>query len=269
MKKEIFIFKDLKDFVLSLTPPSPIHYVVSKEQQEIEIFSLKQTLGSRRFFFVTNLENYEIESAQGIERWLGYSEHDFTMKKYLDYVVHPGRRKSMIMVATQIFDACCRGKYSLNFMVQRYNSLVALKHYNGNYLLANKISSVFQYDKNNCLTAYLNEFTIIGDYHDQPMEPAFFLSTGENEQRGKEILQKTIEQFLQLGVFTDREFQLARKLAYEPYATKQQIAHELDLSVHTVDEYGKRFLTKARAFFQKQFLSVAEAAIYLKKEGLM
>ena len=52
---DFFDFAVLKSHVLSLMPSPPLQYVVTKEQQDKEIMSLKETLGSRRFFFVTNL----------------------------------------------------------------------------------------------------------------------------------------------------------------------------------------------------------------------
>ncbi len=265
---DYFDYTVLKKYVLSLMPPQPINYSVAKERQDKEIDMLKETLGGRRFFFVTNLENFEIEQSHGIRKWLGYSENDFTMKTYLD-IVHPGRKKSLIMVAMKLYDSLCKGNYTLNFMVQRYSSLVILKHYNGHYLEVNKISSVFQYDKKNRLTAYLNEFTIISHDDRQPLDPFFFTQHGHAEERGEEILQQTMEFFLQMKVFSERELQIARILAYHPTTTKSQMAATFNISVHTVSEYYERFLNKAREFFHQPFANATEAALYIKKEKLL
>ncbi len=116
----IFSFEYLKNHVLSLMPPPPVTYAVTQAQQQQEIDSLKATLGSKRFFFVNNLENFETEQVHGVSQWLGYSEKTFSMKWYLDHVVHPGKKRSVILVARQLYDAVCLGRYKLNFMVQRY-----------------------------------------------------------------------------------------------------------------------------------------------------
>lgn len=268
-ENNLFDYSFFKEQILAIIPPQPIAFAVTIEQQQKEINSLKETLGSRRFFFVTNLENYEVQHPHGIQRWLGYSEKDFTMKKYQD-ILHPGRKKAVMMIAMHLYKTLCTGQYTLNFMVQRYSSLVALKHYKGHYVLANKISSIFQYDKNNCLTACLHEFTIIkNEYNGEPLGPAFFTSKGENEERGIEILQKTIEQFLQMKVFSPNEIQVARKIAYEPGIKQSQIAESLGISVDDLHQYYSRFLKKAREFFHHDFNNTTEAAIYLKKEGLL
>jgi hypothetical protein len=265
----IFDYPVFKSHVLSLIPPQPIQYAVSHEQQQKEITSLKETIGSRRFFFVTNLENYEIEQPHGIERWLGYSERDFSMKKYLN-ILHPGRKKAVQMIALHIYNTLCVGTYTLNFMVQRYSSLIALKHYKGHYVLANKTSSIFQYDINNRLTACLHEFTIINDEYDgEPLGPKFFTSAGDDDARGIEILQKAVEHFLQLKVFSPKELQVARKIAYQPGIKQKQLADLLDIPVDDLHQYYGRFLKKARDFFHLQFSNTVEAALYLKKEGLL
>lgn len=264
-----FDYEVFREHVLSLVPPHPIEYSVTAEQQQKEISLLKDTLGSRRFFFVTNLENYELEHINGIERWLGYSERDFCMKKYLD-IIHPGRKKSVMMIALTLYNTLCRGEYTLNFMVQRYSSLVALKHYKGHYILANKISSIFQYDRNNCLTACLHEFTIINDvYSGEPLVPKFFTSSGDDEQRGIEILQKTIDHFLNLKVFSPKEMQVARKIAYEPGIKQKELSEYMGVSVDDLHQYYSRFLKKAREYFHHDFANTVEAAMYLKKEGLL
>jgi DNA-binding CsgD family transcriptional regulator len=85
----------------------------------------------------------------------------------------------------------------------------------------------------------------------------------------KEIIQKVIASFIGMKIFTINELQVARKTAYNPRITQAQIAKELGLSVHTVNTYYKRFLNKAREFFGKDFLTLLEASIYLRKEGLL
>lgn len=265
---DIFDFEYLKNYVLTLMPKPPVNYVVTQAQQQREIESLKATIGGRRFFFVVNLENFELEHVYGINRWLGYSENDFTMKWYLEHLVHPGKRKSVILVAKQLYDTLCTGKYQLS-MAQRYKNWIALRHYNRHYILANKISSIFQYDANNCMTAYINEFTIIGDYDGQPLGPEIFNDDGSLEPRGAEILQATIQKFLKSGIFTDRQLQIARKMAYESGIRKGQIANEFGVEESTIKELGDRFKDNAEGFFHQKFKKVADAAVFMRKEGLL
>jgi hypothetical protein len=265
-------FSSVKHFVQSffdedLNALSP---VVPKEEQLRETTLLKETLGSERFFFVIDIPDFEIKEAHGINRWLGYSDSQFSLQYYWENVVHPECRKPLLMMAQTLFAALCKGVYPLQFMVQRYSGKIALKHRNGHYVYAKKTSSIFQYDDQNRLLGYLNEFTILGDYNGEPIEPRMYNSSGEREtEKEQAMLAKNMERFLEMKIFSAQELQIARKLAYEPEITQQEIADQFNLSRHTVDTYYKRFLVKARDFFHKEFRSATETAVYLRREGLL
>jgi hypothetical protein len=265
-------FNKLKSFVQSLFVESPSCFqkMVTVEEQEQEIDLLRQTLGGERFLFIIDMADFEISKLVGINRWLGYSESQFSLQEYWDNVVHPQCQKSLLMIAHQLYGSLCTGKYPLQFMVQRYSSRVALKHRDGHYVLAKKTSSIFQYDDHNRLLSYMNEFTIIGDYDGEPLEPRMYNSFGDREtEKENEILAKTMEKFLNMKIFSPKELQTARKLAYDIDATQSSIAAEFNVSRYTIDTFYKRFLDKARNFFGKEFRSANEAAVFLRKEGLL
>jgi DNA-binding CsgD family transcriptional regulator len=215
------------------------------------------------------MKTFEVTAMDGVQRWLGYYEKEFTLKKYWG-LIHPGLQKATHGVFLQLCDILCSGKFSLEFMVQRYSSLTALKHYNGHYLLTKRTASVFQYDKKNRLLEYLNEFTIIGEYNGESLSPTFFTNKGEKEkERGDIVMQRVIENFLNLKVFSVNELHVARIVAYQQGVTQNEIAAILSKSPHTIDTCCKRFLKKAREYFHYDFANVTEAAIYLQKAGLL
>ncbi|HEU4575603.1 MAG TPA: hypothetical protein VFS36_11430 [Chitinophagaceae bacterium] len=262
-------FDLLKDYVTSLYPAEKIKPKVSLEKQETELRSLKQTIGSERFYFVVDLRQFEISDMAGVQKWLGYYEKEFTLRRYWTSL-HPGLQKLSHAVFREMIQVVCTGSFKLEFMVQRYSSLVALKHYKGNYLLAKRTASVFQYDYHNRLLEYLNEFTIIGDYNGESLNPKFFTDKGENEkEKNKLIMDNVRKRFRELKVFSIGELQVARALAYNQLATQQEIAESLGKSPHTIDTYCKRFLKKARDYFHVNFSTVAEAAKYVRKAGLL
>jgi DNA-binding CsgD family transcriptional regulator len=262
-------FEKLKSYVTNLLAGKVNKFSVSAKLQDNEMASLKTTIGSQRFFFVVDLTTFEITHQSGIERWLGYSEKDFSLKKYWK-LVHPGLQKSAHIVFVQMIDILCSGKFSLQFMVQRYSSLTAIKHHNGEYLLVKRTASVFQYDKDNRLTGYLNEFTIVGKYGGEALSQVFFTNKGQPEdERGKIVMEQVLENFLGLKIFSVNEFHIARMLAYNAGITQKKIAAILSKSPNTIDTYCKRFLTKARDYFHHEFSSASEAARYLQKNGLL
>lgn len=262
-------FEELREYVTSIFPEQEMNLKVPLDEQEQEIELLKETIGSERFFFVVDLQKFEIREKAGIQRWLGFSENSFTLHQYWN-IVHPGRRKALMLVALELYKTMCTGKYPLNFMVQRYSSRVAIKNHKGQYLLAKKTSSVFQYDHQNRLTSYLNEFTIVGPYNGEPLMPNFFTKWGEAESlKGNEVLKAVIAKFVGMKIFSSQELQTARKLAYVPDITQARIADDFNLAPNTIDTYCKRFLAKARDYFHYHFSTATEAALYMKNEGLL
>lgn len=262
-------FDQLRKHVISLFPEQPDPPVVSLAQQEEELHSINRTIGGERFYFVVDMMNFEISQSGGIQRWLGYYEKEFTLKKYWG-LVHPGLQKTAHAVFLQMANILCAGKFELAFMVQRYGSFTAIKHAKGHYLLVKRIAAVFQYDTKNRLTEYLNEFTIVGPYNGESLTPSFFTDKGEPEtERSDIIMKKVLDNFLGMKVFSDRELQVARLLAYQPRISQRQIATILQVKPNAIDTYCKRFLTKARDYFHHDFRSALEAAIYLQKTGLL
>jgi hypothetical protein len=269
-------FDSLRNFVVNLYEYDQTGYncQVTDEMQVKEVESLKNTLGDERFFFAINMPDFSIRHCHGVQKWLGYSDKEFSLKKYWDHVVHPGSKKSLLLVIMRMYEMLSAGKYPLAFMVQRFSTKVVVRHRNGESLLAKKTSSIFQYDNHNRLLSYLDEFTIIGPYSgDAATEPRMYTSNGEREmEKEAAILQKVMETFLQMKVYSVNELQIARLLAYKPDSTQAKLASTAGLSVHTVDTYCKRFLTKTRDFFHKtkeEIPGTLEAALFLKREGLL
>jgi len=251
---------------------SRIRLAVPEEVQQKEISLLKDTLmNGERFFFVINLLNFEMEHAHGIQKWLGYGEKEFSLRQYWDTVVHPSRRQSLLLIVRHMYELLCRGAYPLQFMVQRFATLVPLRHRQGHYILTKKTASVFQYDKNNRLISYLDEFTIIShSYHGEPLQPVMYNSHGERElEKERAIMNQVMERFVCMKVFTRSELQTIRCLVYDTNITQSEIARQMGCTVNTISTYYRRFLAKARDFYGQDFPSVLDAALYLKREGLI
>lgn len=269
-------FDTLYKFVTSINPPDTSRMLmVTEEEQQREITLLKETTGDERFFFVVNMDNFSIDYSCGIKKWLGYSENQFSLKMYWDRVVHPESKKSLLLVSQQMYRLLCNGHFPLQFMTQRFAGRIALKHYKGHFLLAKKTSAIFQYDSNNRLVKYIDEFTLIGEYDESNLlENTFgtriFNTSGESEKEKQiEIITNMVKQFSEMKVFSVTEFQVARKIAYTPGITKKELGVHFSLAPATIQTLCNRFLEKARNFFQKEFPTVQAAALYLKQEGLL
>jgi hypothetical protein len=261
LKQDVFSYFE-KDFN-KITP------VVPESEHVREINLLKQNIENERFFFVVNLLDFEVEYVHGISKYLGYSEKEFTFRKYWNDLIHP-TKQPLKLLARHMYEMLCSGKYELKFMVQRFASLVPLKHRDGHYILTKKTSSVFQYDTKNRLIAYVDEFTIIGDYNGEAFSPRMWFDYDEKDPIAKrELLAKLFDDFVKMKIFAPKELQLARTLSINPDISADEIQAQIGISKASISTYQKRLLKKSREFFKIDFPSYAEAVAYLKKECIL
>lgn len=262
-------FDQLREHILNLFPAELAPLVVDKAQQEKALNAIHDTIGGQRFYFLVDMPSFTITRCAGIQTWLGYPEKEFTLKQYWN-LVHQGNQVSAHAVFLQMANILCKGEYTLQFMVQRYGSLTALRHYQGHYVLCKRTASVYQYDEQNRLVEYLNEFTVIGAYKGEPLSPTFFTNTGDNEkERGSVILERVKENFPGLAVFTDNELRIATLLGSKPGINQREIAKSLALKPETIKTYSKKFLEKAQDYFDIPFEDSQKAANYLRDAGLL
>lgn len=243
------------------------HPQVSQTDQDIELNYQSRMTRGERFYFVVDLFNFEITHKGGLQRWLGYPENDFSYKRYWT-LLHPSSQKAVMMITRQLYQNLCSGKYPLDFMVQRFSSRVAIKHRDGHFLLAKKISSVFQYDQQSRLLAYINEFTIVGPFNGEGLKPIFYNDFGR-EEKGGEVMSDVVDRFRKMKVFSSREYQLARISVENPDFTRKDISDIMAIGIDSVGTYSRRFLDKARNFFEVEFPTTQDAAACLRNNGLI
>src|SRR5664279_5219730 len=110
----------LQKLLAGLLPPENLHVlVVKKEQQEKQLELAKQSISNESFYFVFNLLTCQLENVNGVDKWLGYSDKEFTVNQYLK-CVHPGHAVLFNMLAQSMYKILCRGIFQMRFSTQRY-----------------------------------------------------------------------------------------------------------------------------------------------------
>ncbi|MDQ6763008.1 MAG: LuxR C-terminal-related transcriptional regulator [Bacteroidota bacterium] len=259
----------LEKLLGTLLPPENVYIpVVTKEQQLKELDILNERISSESFYFVFNLLAFELENIKGVGKWLGYSEKEFTVNQYLK-CIHPGHAVLFNMLAHSMYKLLCKGEFKLRFSTQRYISLVALKHYNGEYILFKKTTSVFQFDEKNRLMAQLNEFNKIELFDGSALKPRVTETEGVQKDDFESVVFKMVlNNLMEDKYFSKREFQVLQCYAANENITSKEVAKKLNVGDNTIDIYNKRILQKARKTFTHPFVNAREVAIRLKKEKL-
>ncbi|MDB5225940.1 MAG: hypothetical protein JWN78_133 [Bacteroidota bacterium] len=245
--------------------------VIPESQHKEDVSQMKKNLKNEYFFFVVNLAKHKIEHAHGISRWLGYPDNSFTFKNYI-YIMHPSQYMTLGKIGGNILQTLFKHDYDIKYLTHRFISNTVLKHADGNYLLFKRISSPWQWDKNKKLSAYLNEFYLLGAYDGETFNPRSanvhnthgVESTVESDVR--ETIRNNSEEYLP---FTTQQYRILRILAYNPELKEDEVGSILSISVNTVHTHAKNILPLARDYFSRPFSTTKEVASFIRKEGLL
>jgi hypothetical protein len=251
-----------------LLPQISYNKMVPIAEQEEELRHLKETVHYERFFFIMNLHKMQIEFPNGIERWLGYNERDFSLLRYLE-IIHPSHTAAHYITSVKLIEGLMRGDWNIEFMKHRYITNIALKHKKGHYLLCKRLACIFQYDEKRRLLEYINEFTIVGEYADEPYSVRATSDEGENLKWLNELLARTQKAFEEKNLFGFQEMRILRKYAYNDEISIAQVANAFKIQESTVITYNKRILEKAESLLSKRFANAKQVAYVLKEQGLV
>jgi len=243
-------------------------FVVTLEQQQAMLVSLKATCDFERFFFVVDLRDFSTRHGHGISRWLGYPD-DLSMEAYLA-LQHPATLNVQAQYGNIIISKATQGELPVGFMKGTFSTLQAIQHRNGEFLQIKRVSSAFQLNKKRQVIEYLNEFTIIGPYRGEPFEARTFNIPDQVLQNFKQYVRDGMYHFLP---FTPRDIHILRLYAYIPKITEQQVGAELKpqapLKPKTIQTYKERIRAKAEKYFQLPFGGFYEVVDFMKREFLM
>jgi hypothetical protein len=270
MPRKVVVTEELNELLRQLLPPDEVYEtMVSPEDQAERLGVVRKNLSPESFFFVFNLLTCELEAVAGVDMALGYPDREFTVGQYMSSV-HPGQSIQFNMIARSMYKVLCKGVFKLHFIIDSYISLVALRHYNGEYLVFKKTTSVFQYDRKNRLLAQLNEFTKVDVYEHSPLKPRIQEMGGlQKNDFETAVFRMTFQSFAEKKYFSGRELEVLRAYAGQEDITTKGLAELLQVEVSTINTYNKRILEKAKEIFTHPFVEAREVALYLKKERIL
>jgi hypothetical protein len=268
MAKKIPLIDQIRRHCIRAAAHIEAPFVVTPEQQQAMLASLKATCDFERFFFVVDLRDFSLKHGYGISRWMGHPD-DLSMETYLA-LQHPATLNVQAQYGNIIIAKATQGELPVGFMKGTFSTLQAIRHRDGTYLQIKRVSSAFQLNKKRQVIEYLNEFTIIGPYRGEPFEARTFNIPDQVLQDFKQYVRDGMYHFLP---FTPRDIHILRLYAYVPKITEQQVGIELKpqspLKPKTIQTYKERIQAKAEKYFQLPFGSFYEVVEFMKREFLM
>ena len=261
-------YEILKSQTERLLPEAAYKGVVPATLQLKELELLKNTLHYEKFFFVINHQSFTTEEIHGVKRWLGYSDTEFTIKKYFS-IIHPAHLVAQMTSIYELLESFISGEWPIQFMSHCFINIIALQHANREYLLFKRVAWPFQHDHENRLLSILNEFTLIGKYNNEPYSVRLSDTNGKTIDWNDEMLKRTKHSFQKQMAFSLQEQRLLGKYAYNPSLTTAEIATIFNVKDSTVITYKKRILSKAEKLFHQRFKTAKHVAEYLREQGLV
>ncbi len=240
--------------------------VTARDQQKA-LLQLNSTIIREQFYFTIDLIEEKIVHRNGIHRWLGFSDTDFSVKDFLE-IIHPHHSAVEGIYSRAILDLLLYQPLPLEFMKSICASTLALRNKQGNYQYVKRECFPFQLNQQGKLTSYLCFFTLIKDFNREHYQTRIYHSTATTGNLDKlSLLVKKI--FSDLELFSIQELRILKRYAQKKDLTSEQIGIAFKIKKSTVDTFNKRILKKATTFSGQHFGTAKEAAVYFKTLGLI
>lgn len=261
-------FTSSKAFAKELFPnPEKMKFSVSAEQQQTELKRIKEGLRYEQFFCIIDMLNFEMKHAAGFEA-LGYNSSQVSLKDYFKMIKVDGIVQLMQLLGRETF------KLShldiINFMRPKFITTIPMIHTDGRTLLIKRTISPWQVTTEMQIVEYISEFTVIGEYNGEPINPRI----EDVNPAAKEIYDRVVNKMLAVqphfkNPFSPKEMLLLHYYATNPNSSAKQTASDNQIEVSTMHYYNKQILNKAKTFFgdELKFNTAKDVSEFLKKNG--
>lgn len=268
MNASIEEYSKNKAFAQALFPnPEQLKFLVEDTTQKKELERLKSSIRYEQFFLIVDMVAFEISHIGGFEA-LGYNSDSITMRDYFQMIKNDGILQLVSLLGRETFNLSSLD--IISFAKPKFIVNLPMKHADGRMLLVKRIISPWQVTADMKISAYLSEFTIIGDYQGEPLNPRI----EDVNPAAKEIYDKVVNKMLAVqptfkNPFSPKEMILLQYYAQNKEASAKQTAQENNIEVSTMHYYNKQILQKAKSFFGEHFgfQTAKDVAEYLKKNG--
>jgi hypothetical protein len=244
--------------------------IVSEKQQLDEIEKLKIGLRHEQFFFIVNVENFSIITANGLEE-IGFHSETFDMMQYAQLLPSHGILQMLTLYWKKIFEFNIQEKSLLSFLKPKYIVQIPFKNAKGEIMLVKRTISPFQFTESRRLTQYLSEFTIIKKSFDsEAPEPRFTDIPTEFDGSFNAIMKESFE--WDSSPFSPKEMVILKVYADdEGKSSLKELADKCELKPSTLQFYNKEILMHTKDFLGDiyKFQTAKEVANFFKKCGVL
>ena len=236
-------------------------------QQEITT-KLDAQLDNEQFYYVIDVRKDEILHCNGINKWLGYPELDFTRKKFKS-LIHPSFTFLLGIYVKALFAYFQNKATTFQFGYPVCAILLAIKDSSGHYQYCKGKCYPFQLSGQGHITEYIVVANIIKPLSNEDYCFMLFCDNGKRNEFEEIIKQDIQESFKEGEYFSFQEYRILKKYAQDSTTTSEAIAKTFKIEKATIGTYNTRILKKAEALFNQRFDNAKKVAEFLKRVNLI
>jgi hypothetical protein len=261
-------YEKSKAFSKNLFPDSSnVKFLIDAETQNRELERIRTGLRYENFFSVVNMLDFEIKHLAGFEV-LGYNSNQVTLKDYFGMIKNDGIVQLMSLLGRETFNLT--EMRAVGFLRPKFITNLPMLHADGRIMLVKRTLSTWQISSDAKVVEYLSEFTLIGEYHGEPMNPRIEEVPQDLKEKFDQVVNKifAIQPHFK-NPFSPKEMILLRYYSENKNTSAQKAAQDNGIEVSTMHYYNKQMLSKAKNFFGKEFdfTTAKEVATFLNKNG--
>lgn len=253
---------------VSYLPEGHFSEVIPASEQQIILQRMDEEIYREQIYFTVNLKENRIVYCNGVSRWLGYADADFSIRNYLA-IIHPTHAAVQEYYDMALQELLMYDQINLRFMRTVCTSAIALKCKTGKYIYCIQECIPFQLTKESKMTECLCHFHIIKVFDNENYHTRIPPENGYNFQTDEKLLAIVRKFFAGHTHFSIQELRILKRYARQQNSTSEMIGEAFKIKKSTVDTFNKRILKKAETFSQQSFNTAKEAALYFKNAGLI
>lgn len=203
-----------------------------------DITELKKTIIIEgQALYLMNYKERKISYTKGVQKLLGYTSKEFTMKLATSDFLHPKQKNVVSLLINSTIALAARG--NVDIKNAKFNLLYKVKHKNGKYMDIFRQTGVFESDEDGRMAS---TYSLITDVTGLMDADKVKWSLSGSDSAFLHALEKEIIALNQ-SIFSTKEWEVIRLL--KKGMSSKDIAAELNNSVHTIDTHRRKILKKA------------------------
>jgi hypothetical protein len=268
------MYQKIVEIIEGLFDRNNLEPVISRDIAYLDSIKSAIASGEERFAFVVDLVDKKLKHQMGME-WLEYHNPLFDLREYFQ-AVHPKYLQMLNQLATSTLEIAHNDSTSTTFD-RKVIVQFPLRTSTGRYLFCKRTVTIFSLAKETTtnrtvVTAYLNDFVIIGNYEDgepKGLAPRVLAGRIPDNYLEKQWKEKVKGQFLKSSLFSKTEQKIIKWYFEEKFNSAEKVALEMGGKISTVYVHHRNILKKAFEIFGVEFKDVFDFVSYLRKEELL